>query len=267
MNRFYSLMNNNHSFLFRILWSDLAKKFYVTFLILVAFFSLMNWVVMPWYVHDGGTVVVPDVVGMQASEAKVALDTAGLQFEKGSTESSALAINTVLSQNPDARSTVKRGRRVYLVLSGGVEKVSVPDLRGHSERESEFMLERVGLLVGQITTDSSSDFPANIVMSQSVPPNTQVSAGSQVSLIVSSGEVMPGEVSVPDLVGKPLSEAQRLIFTSGLSLGKIAFRPNNRLVPNTVLEQYPRSQDVVPKGTSINLYVSELPNQNGPPQE
>lgn len=267
MDRFYSPMNKNHSFAFRILWSNLAKKFYVFLIILIAFFSVMNWMVMPWYVQDGGTVTVPNVVGIQASNAKELLDTLGLRFEKGSTESSRLPVNTVLSQNPDASSIVKRGRRVYLVLSGGVEKASVPDLRGHSEREAQFMLERVGFVVGTITTDSSSDFPQNVVMSQSVPPNTVISTGSSVSLVVSSGAVMPGEISVPDLVGRPLSEAQRILFTSGLTLGKVVFQPSSRLVPNTVLEQYPRSQDIVQKGSAVNLYVSALPNQTGAPQE
>ncbi|MCL5021370.1 MAG: PASTA domain-containing protein [Bacteroidetes bacterium] len=260
-------MNKNHSFLLRLLWSNLARKFYLAAVILIALFSVMNWIVMPWYVRDGGTVRVPDVVGMHASEAKVALDTSGVQFEMGSTESSREPINTVLSQNPEGHSIVKRGRRVYVVLSAGVEKASVPDLRGHSEREAQFMLERAGLVVGTITYDSSSNFPANVVMSQTVPPNASIPNGSAVSLVVSSGAVLAGEVSVPDLVGHPLPEAQRLLFTSGLALGKVVFQPNSRLVPNTVLEQYPRSHAIVAKGTSINLYVSALPNQTGPPQE
>ena len=259
-------MSRKRSLLSRIFWSRIAKKFYLWCVILIAFFCLMNWVVMPWYVHDGGTVKVPDVVGMDSSEAKMVLDTTGLQFEPGGTQSSKLPLSTVLSQNPDAGSTVKHGRRVYLVMSGGAEKVQVPNLIGHSQREAQFMLERVGFKVGAVTSDSSSEFPQNVVMTQSVPPGGMLATGTRISMVVSSGPVEEGEVAVPNLVGRPLAEAQRLILNSNLLLGKITFQPSTKLVPNTVLEQYPRAKDVVPKGTAINLYVSSITTQSQGPE-
>lgn len=250
----------------RILWSRLAKKSYIWCVILIGLFSLMNWVVMPWYVNDGGIVQVPDVVGMPLAEARMVLDTTGLQFEPGGTHASKLPPNTVLSQNPDANSIVKHGRRVYLVLSGGAEKVQVPNLIGHTQREAQFMLERVGFKVGQIGNDSSSEYPQNVVMTQSVKPGSMLATGTPISMVVSSGPVEAGEVSVPNLVGRPLSEAQRLILNSNLVLGKISFQPSKKLVPNTVLEQYPRAKDIVPRGTAVNLYVSSLTAQDEGPQ-
>lgn len=259
-------MSSNRSLLSRIFWSHLAKKFYAWCAILIGLFSLVNWVVMPWYVHDGGTVTVPDVVGMQSSAAKDVLDTAGLQFELGGTKSSKLATNTVLAQNPEAGSIVKHGRRIYMILSGGSEKVQVPNLIGHSQREAQFMLERVGFRLGTVTSDSSSEFPQNVVMSQSIQPGGMSTTGSSISIVVSSGPVEAGEVSVPNLVGRPLSEAQRLILNSNLVLGNISFQPSKKLVPNTVLEQYPRAKDIVPKGTAVNLYVSSIGQQTQGPE-
>ncbi len=259
-------MSRPRSLLTRLLLSRFAKKVYVWFGIFIAFFVLMNWVVMPWYVHDGGTVTVPDVVGMQASQAKEVLDTTGLQFELGGTKSSKVAPNTILAQNPEAGSIVKHGRRIYMILSGGAEKVQVPNLIGHSQREAQFMLERVGFRLGNVSSDSSSEFPLNVVMSQSVQAGSMASTGTYISMVVSSGPVEAGEVSVPNLVGRPLSEAQRLIRNSNLVLGNINFQPSKKLVPNTVLEQYPRAKDIVPKGTAINLYVSSIASQNQGPE-
>jgi eukaryotic-like serine/threonine-protein kinase len=252
--------------MYRILWSRFAKKFYIFCAILVAIFTLMNWVVMPWYVHDGGTVTVPDVVGMQSAAAKSALDTAGLQFELGGTKSSKLAPNTILAQNPEAGTTVKHGRRIYMIVSGGTEKIQVPNLIGHSQREAQFMLERLGFRLGSVASDSSSEYPLNVVMSQSVQPGNMSTTGSAVSIVVSSGPVESGEVSVPNLVGRPLSEAQKLILNANLLLGNITFQPSRKLVPNTVLEQYPRAKDVVPKGTAVNLYVSSVQSQSSGPE-
>lgn len=259
-------MSSNSGFLFRILWSNLARKFYALILVLIVLFSLMNWVVMPWYVNDGGTVTVPDLSGLNDFEAKHVLDTLGLQFELGGTKVSKLAPNTVLSQNPEAGVVAKHGRRVYLVLSGGVEKATVPDLRGHSQREAQFMLERAGFRLGNVTSDTSSEFPQNVVMSQSVSPNSSIPTGTAISISVSAGAISSGEVSVPDLVGRPLSEAQKTVLTSSLVLGRITFQPSVKLVPNTVLGQYPRAQEVVPKGSRVDLFVSSIANAKEGPE-
>ncbi len=259
-------MSSNSGFLFRILWSNLARKFYVWILAIIIFFSLMNWVVMPWYVNDGGTVTVPDLNGLNSSEAKHVLDTLGLLFELGGTKVSKLAPNTVLSQNPDAGSAVKHGRRIYVVLSGGVEKATVPDLRGHSRREAQFMLERAGFNLGNVTSDTSSEFPQDVVMAQSVSPNSSVATGTAISISVSAGSISSEEVTVPDLVGKSLPDAQKAIMTASLVLGKITFQPSAKLVPNTVLQQYPRAQEVVPKGTHVELFVSTITNAKEGPE-
>jgi len=221
---------------------------------------------MPWYVNAGGTVTVPDVTGMQMSQAKEVLDTLGLQLQLGGMKPSKLAVNTVLAQNPEAGMPVKHGRRIYLVVSGGVEKATVPDLRGHSLREAQFMLERSGFRLGGVSTDTSSELPQNVVISQSLLPDEVANNGAAVSLVVSAGGMSADQVSVPNLVGRPLSEAQRLITNSNLTLGKITFQPSRKLVPNTVLEQYPRSQEIVSKGTRVDLFVSSASNQQQGPE-
>lgn len=129
------------------------------------------------------------------------------------------------------------------------------------------MLERVGFKVGKVTNDSSSEYPQNVVMTQSVKPGSMLATGTPISMVVSSGPVEEGEVSVPNLVGRPLSQAQKLILNSDLILGKITFQPSKKLVPNTVLEQYPRANDIVPRGTAVSLYVSSIPTQDQGPEQ
>ncbi len=260
-------MTRRRNFLFRLLWSNLARKFYLWVLAFIVLFCIMNWIVMPWYVNDGGTVTVPELVGLQATSARSALDSVGLQFEIGGRKASKLPPNTVLSQNPDGGSVVKHGRRIYFILSGGVEKVTVPNLTGHSQREAQFMLQRAGFVTGQVTFDSSMSFPQNVVMSQSLPANSMAPSGSAISIVVSAGAPTSGEVSVPNLVGLPLADAQKAILNGGLLLGNITFQPSKKLVPNTVVEQYPRSQEIVPKGTKVNLFVSSIENQQQGPEQ
>jgi serine/threonine-protein kinase len=252
-------------FFSRILLSNLARKFYVWILILIGVFSLMNWVVMPWYVNDGGTVTVPDLSRMKADQAKEVLNNLGLQFELSGTQESKLPPNTVLAQNPEEGTVVKHGRRIYLIVSGGVEKANLPDLHGHTQREARFMLERAGFRLGNVTSDTSGDFPPNVVLSQSISPNTMVSIGTTVSIVVSTGAPNAGQISIPDFVGKPLAEAQKEILNTGLVLGNVSFQASAKLVPNTVLEQYPRAGEIVSKGDRVDLFVSTIATQlNGP---
>lgn len=221
---------------------------------------------MPWYVNDGGTITVPDLSGMKVDNAKGVLDSLGLQFELGGTQESKLPPNTVLAQNPEESTVVKHGRRVYLIVSGGVEKANVPDLHGHTEREAQFMLERAGFRLGNVSSDTSGDFPPNVVLSQSISPNTMVSIGTTVSMVVSAGTPNAGQISVPDFVGKPLAEAQKEIIIAGLVLGKISFQASAKLVPNTVLEQYPRAGEIMSKGDRVDLFVSSVASQHKGPE-
>jgi len=67
-----------------------------------------------------------------------------------------------------------------------------------------------------------------------------------VGITVSTGPVEEGEITVPDLIGKSLTEAQKLLADSALTVGKINYQPSFSLLPNTILDQYPS------KGNKVN---------------
>jgi beta-lactam-binding protein with PASTA domain len=248
-------MAKTHLYLFSFLKS---KKFLYTLGSLIGIFLLLNYVALPIYVNHGSTLYVPRVIGLQLERARVVLDSAGLQAVEAETRADPVEPpGTVISQNPLPQSTVKSGRRIYLSISGGDVLVPVPLLRGRSSREAGFALERVGLRLGGTGYATSDAFPENTIIDQSVPPETKVARGSAVNIVVSRGLVVE-ETTIPSVVGKTTTEAGKLLADAGLKLGNITYQPSFDLLPNTVVDQYPRAGEPAKRGQAVDLFVVQV---------
>jgi serine/threonine-protein kinase len=93
---------------------------------------LLNYLIMPWYVHSAET-KVPGVIGMKDTEAMNVLEQAGFKPMISDTSFGLdFAAGTIFLQKPDAGKLVKEGRTVYLFISGGEKVVLVPMLTGKS---------------------------------------------------------------------------------------------------------------------------------------
>ena len=231
------------------------RKFLSTLVGVVAAFFLLNSLVLPWYVNHGEILHVPNVIGQPVDSAKRTLQSQSLIPVESDTRPDPQApAGTVLDQNPDADAVVKGGRRVYLTMSGGEVLVIVPALRGRSVREAKFTLERSGLRIGDVEYAASNLYPENTIVEQSIQPGMKVSKATAVKIIVSRGKELQ-QITVLDFTGKTLGEAERLITQQGLKLGNITLQANFDLVPNTVVDQFPRGGEPVMAGQAVDLFV------------
>jgi serine/threonine-protein kinase len=160
----------------------------------------------------------------------------------------------VVGQNPEFDAVVKSGRRVYLTISGGELQVVVPPLRGRSIRDARFALERNGLRLGATDYTPSDAYPEGTIIGQSVQPGMRVSKGTSVRIVVSQGRVNQ-EFTVPDFTGKTVAEVERMITRLGFTLGNITYQSSFELIPNTVVDQFPRAGESVSQGQAIDLFV------------
>jgi serine/threonine-protein kinase len=94
-------------------------------------------------------------------------------------------------------------------------------------------------------------------MDQSVPAGSKLSRGSSIAITVSRGPI-GGEVVTPDLTGKTLSEAEKVLVRHGLSVGRLTYQSGFDLVPNTIIDQFPRPGDKIARGDSVHLFVVKL---------
>ena len=242
-------------------WSDTLKRYLrITAIwvgVLFLFVLLLDQVIMPLYVQEGRTTKVPDVQGMPLPDPLNLLTQQGLVGKEAEIrEDKQYPEGTVAAQNPVAGSVVKFGRGVYLTVSGGAPSIRMPALRGRSLRDATLTLERFGLRVGDIQYQVSPEYPENTIIEQSVPEGKEISSKNVISLIVSQGP-SADRIPVPNLVHKSLAEAERALLNTGLAVGKVTYQVNLSMLPNTVLDQYPRPGGFASKGDAVDLFVAQ----------
>lgn len=222
---------------------------------IIALIFLLNNIILPWYVSSPET-NVPNIVGMNKTQAEKVLEENNLQPVIGDTTyDEKVPRDAVMLQKPAAGETVKTGRRIYMFISGGDPVVSVPNLKGKSLRDAKFALERLGLGLGQVE-DVPSDNPKDMIFDQQYAPGTPLQKGETVGVTMSIGN-SAGLLIVPDLIGKSLTEAEKILADSSLNIGKINYQRSYSLLPNTVIDQYPSKGSRVNTGSKIDLFVTK----------
>ncbi|SJZ30882.1 Stk1 family PASTA domain-containing Ser/Thr kinase [Selenihalanaerobacter shriftii] len=133
---------------------------------------------------------VPKVIGQPLREVKVALDEADLKVgEVTSVFNDQIKKGLVISQNPEPREEVKINSTIELIISKGKEAklVNVPNLIGLNEENAKQRLRELDLIIGETKYKESLNYFEGQVMSQEPKPSTELTAGSQVNLVISSG--------------------------------------------------------------------------------
>lgn len=241
------MKNNRHK--------SIIKKLLIVLVAFIAFVVLMNDVVMPWYVSSPEK-SVPKVLGMQeASAVRLLKDSTLVPVISDTTYDQQYPKGTIIYQTPSAHDTVKEGRRIYLFISGGEPVVAVPDLKGKSIRDAKFALERLGLSLGHIDSIASNN-PKDMIFNQQFAQGTPIKTGDSVGVSMSIGERL-GSITVPNLIGKSLAEAEIILADSSLKVGKINYQKSFSLLPNTVLDQYPSKGNKLNRGDSVDLFVTK----------
>jgi serine/threonine-protein kinase len=239
----------------KILHNSFLKKLLIAFVVFVVFVWLMNSIVMPWYVSSPEK-KVPNVVGLKEMDAfKTLKDSDLVPILSDTTYEIQYPKGTIIFQRPGANDIVKINRRIYLVISGGEPIVSVPVLKGKSLVDARFSLERLGLNLGKVDS-VASDNPKDMIFDQQYTAGTEIKQGDSVGVSLSIGQGI-GSILVPNLIGKSLAEAEKVLADSSLKVGKINYQRSFSLLPNTVLDQYPSKGNKLNPGDSVDLFVTQ----------
>ncbi len=241
--------------------SKTLQPFFWTIGILAVLLFIIDSFIMPYYVNKGGTQIVPKVVGMKEEEAKKKLESLHLEPKRGEIrQDPSYPEGYVIVQNPAPEQTVKSGRRIYLTISGGEQDVIVPSLRGRSIRDAKFALDRAALKQGAIQYQVSIELPEGTIVTQDISAGSKVKKNTYISVIVSAGESIDS-IYIPSLIGKTLGDAQKILKEKGLQPGNITYQINDELLPNTIIDQLPRANEVVTTQKNVDLFVSQAPDK------
>lgn len=179
------------------------------------------------YTHHGKTIVVPDLTGLTVEEVDDVTSSRHLRFEViDSVFSMEMPRGTVIKQNPNPTSRVKKNRKIFLTMNAvNPEMVSMPQLIGLSFRQARLALQNAGLVQGSITY--KPDFAKNNVLQQMhgdsvINEGTEIAKGAVIDLVLGMG-LSSQTTRVPNLVGLGLAEATEIISDYYLNLGAITY--------------------------------------------
>ena len=209
--------------------------------------------------NQGGQVKVPDVRGGTVDQARQELSVIGLDVGDVTEQFSDKPVGTVVDQDPLPNFTVRRGDDIALIVSKGIERVQVPDVRGQSLDDARKSLEDRGLRVGKVTEREQAGPPGRVLESNPVP-DTTVNKGTAVDLVVISGKL-----TVPDLFGKTFEEARAQLEGMGFSnIVRQDVPSDNPAEAGTVVGQDPAKNTKVERDARITLQVAQAPPSPSP---
>ena len=135
----------------------------------------------------GPAVAIPNVEGQASDAAQQVLIGAPFLFNVTLAEESntSVAKGRVIRTEPSIGTSVASGSNVTLVISGGGNQATVPDVTGQTEADAKTLLNNAGLVweVRYQNVPAGDENDGNVI-SQSLQPDTQVNPGSKVMLIV-----------------------------------------------------------------------------------
>ena len=236
-------------------WRTATRSLLAHIVVAAAGFGLAYLAVTFFLFPSGGVipddVTVPNVVGLEYPAAERLLTQKGFTVERGETRYEAIAPkNTVVEQNPAAGGKELVGTRVVLVLSGGQRTGTVPTVTGLTQDQAESALEAAGFGVGELVERASAE-PRGTVIESRPRAGAQAPMPGTVTLVLSAG---PGTVQVPDLAGRTVDEARRLLLQLGLEVGELS--SESSAGPPIIVSQTPPAGSPVAPGTRVNLRTS-----------
>ncbi len=203
-----------------------------------------------------GIMEVPMLVNKQWEDARQELYDIGLRLQiSGREYSDSLAKGIVMSQQPEAGETVKRGRHVCVVVSEGSEVAVLPDVRRLTERIARNRLRDEGFNSVVVHTLFDEKVPKDQVIGTEPPHGIRTSRELTISLRVSKGP-QPTHATVPNVIGEMLSDAKLAIEENGLAVGRIEYRTSRGSRSGTVVSQSTSPGTSVPLESSIDLVVA-----------
>lgn len=224
--------------------------------LLVALLGASSYLALSNFVRSG-VIAVPDLVGLDRSQAEAGLATAGLALQRVEDDrfDEAVPAGHVLRQDPPAGSAVKEGSGVIVYLSRGRELVETPDLSGQVLQTAQVSLTASGLQMGRSRSVFAESGVPGTVVRQDPPAGSRIDPSSQVDLMVSLAN--PGEMYVmPDLIDLPEDPVREFFETRGFRLGRVKYEPYEGVPAGIILRQYPLPGHPLRQSDSIALVVA-----------
>lgn len=204
-----------------------------------------------------GDFVMPDFYGMDYHEA-VSMYGNNINIQKKNEVYHELSSGCIVEQDIEAGKAFNKGDVVNVVVSKGMEKVTIPNnIQNMNAQLAQNQLAEIGLKC-ELRNSSSSEVEEGNVIKTEPEIGTEVDKGTTIILYVSMGLDL-GQIEIPDFTGKTIEDATILAEFEGLKVDPQDGASYEE--EGIVFEQSIEAGTTVEEGTEITLYYSsgELP--------
>ncbi len=158
------------------------------------FLGLAGTIVLYPKLTEVAEVVVKDVTNMDVSKARKTLEDLGLEVNNELTYKSSSTVDEgkVITSDPVAGRTVKKGKKVALIVSSGIKGVVLENYVGKNYFEIKEKLEKSGIKINVETED------INVEGNEKVDENTIIGQNPKSGTIVNEGDSII--ITLPNLV-------------------------------------------------------------------
>jgi len=198
---------------------------------------------------------IGDYASMPVAEVRELLSSNGFSVVENGEYSETIELDTIISQDPGAGTSLKEGRTVTLAVSLGPPPVPVPtDLAGRTVDQASAALVAASLRLGTLIDGYDETVVKGVVLSLADGTPAQLPKGSPVDLVVSAG---PKPRTVPDgLVGQSADAVTAQLTTLGLVVARNDAY-SDTVAEGTVLLVTPPSGSAVAKGGTVTVSASK----------
>jgi eukaryotic-like serine/threonine-protein kinase len=209
---------------------------------LAIFLIAFGWVAITafnWLSPAGGSVVVPQFIGLPMDRASAQADSIHVALHVLARKPDYHAAkDIVVGQLPAAGERVREGRSIDVIVSDGVPIVKAPNVSNMSLRDAKLTLENARLELGSVRESNNLDVPEGEVLDQHPEQFAPVTAGTKVDVTVAKGRPL---TYTPSFIGLSIDFVKRVAKESHIALGDLRYQPIElgAKVKGTVISQDP----------------------------
>ncbi len=206
---------------------------------------------------NSGSVRCPQLVGSSYEESTNKYKSINIIIS-GYDYSDEYAFGVIMHQSEEEGKFLRKSREVNVVVSLGKKTKTLPDIYKMNENNATGIIEAFGLEF-VLQYEYSNNIEKGTVVRTEPKRGSPVDEDTKVTIIVSKGK-QPVMVEMPEIVGVSRQDAEKLLKSKGLKLGKVSS------VDSLMPEGYVVEQKIE-KGTSVevNTAVDVLLSTGKPP--
>lgn len=208
------------------------------------------------YLVNKDKVTVPDLRNMDLATAKTTLQKSNLELgDVTEVASDTVTKGNVIDSDPKSGKKTSKNSKIDLTVSSGKSTVDMPNYVGLSEDNVKKNLSKLEFRSVTFEREESDEYDEGKVISQNISAGSEIIPKDKDLIVkISKGKK---KVSVPNFVGKTLTDAYSLAENNNLSIVVKSYENSDKYDENVVMSQSIDSGNSVSSGSKVEIIVSK----------